>query len=339
MIVSAMVDGTFLRRSGLFIQLRGRDKRRHQLAWKYAHKKLKINNPVIFTAHASFHGRTLATITATGEPKYHKGFSLLMPAFHYVPYNDIGPLESAIAELDKNEWQVVAILLEALQGEGRIFLGDVAYFQKARELCDEKGILLILNEVQVCMGHSGKWCGYENLGIKPNIFTSAKGLGGGIPIGAMFCKSSCDVFGPSNHASSFGGTPFVCAVALSVCQIIERENLLANLRERGEQLRTGLKGIIAKHPYKFVEVSGWDLINDLVLSEEWEVTSLDIVKAGIAEGLSTVRASPRVLRFVPPLIVIAEKVDEALTALLRTLYKEHFACSQFPIPNSPNDDY
>ncbi len=285
-----------------------------KLARKYAHDKLNIDNPTILTAHASFHGRTLATITATGQPKYQKGFTPLMPGFHYVPYNDIAALESAIAELDKNERQVAAILLEALQGEGGVRPGDLAYFQRARQLCDEKGILLILDEVQVGMGRTGKFWGYENLGIEPDIFTSAKGLGGGIPIGAMLCKSSCDVFEPGSHASTFGGNPFACAVALSVCQTLERENLLANVSDRGEQLRAGLQAIAAKHPQTFAEVRGWGLINGLVLSEGSDLTSIDIVKAAMAEGLLIVPAGPKVLRFVPPLIVTAEEVDEAVAA-------------------------
>lgn len=290
-----------------------------KLARKYAHDKLNIDNPTILTARASFHGRTLATITATGQPKYQKGFTPLMPGFHYVPYNDIAALESAIAELDKNERQVAAILLEALQGEGGVRPGDLAYFQRARQLCDEKGILLILDEVQVGMGRTGKFWGYENLGIEPDIFTSAKGLGGGIPIGAMLCKSSCDVFEPGSHASTFGGNPFACAVALSVCQTLERENLLANVSDRGEQLRAGLQAIAAKHPQTFAEVRGWGLINGLVLREESDLTSIDIVKAAMAEGLLIVPAGPKVLRFVPPLIVTAEEVEEAVTATERAI--------------------
>ncbi|MGL5509242.1 MAG: aminotransferase class III-fold pyridoxal phosphate-dependent enzyme, partial [Microcoleaceae cyanobacterium] len=120
-----------------------------KLARKYAHEKLNINNPIVITAHASFHGRTLATITATGQPKYQKGFTPLMPGFHYVPYNDIHALEEAIALLDKDERQVAAIMMEALQGEGGVRPGDMAYFQKVRQICDEQGILLILDEVQV----------------------------------------------------------------------------------------------------------------------------------------------------------------------------------------------
>ena len=286
-----------------------------KLARKYAHEKLNIANPVILTAHASFHGRTMATITATGQPKYHKGFSPLMPGFHYVPYNDIEGLESAIAELDSNERQVAAILLEALQGEGGVRPGDIAYFQRVREICDEKGILLILDEVQVGMARTGKMWGYENLGIEPDIFTSAKGLGGGIPIGAMLCKSFCDVFEPGSHASTFGGNPFVCAVALEVCQTIEAESILANVQERGEQLREGLRAIATKYPHLIAEVRGWGLINGMELKAEIELTSIELVNAAIEQGLLLVPAGPKVVRFVPPLIVTAAEVDLALEAV------------------------
>lgn len=288
-----------------------------KLARKYAHDKLNITNPIILTAHASFHGRTLATITATGQPKYQKGFSPLMPGFHYVPYNDIAALEAAIAELDKDERQVAAILLEALQGEGGVRPGEIAYFQRIRELCDQKGILLILDEVQVGMGRSGQLWGYENLGIEPDIFTSAKGLGGGIPIGAMLCKSFCDVFEPGSHASTFGGNPFACAVALAVCQTLENENILANVQERGEQLRAGLRAIADKYPHAVTEVRGWGLINGMELNADLEITSSQLVKAAIEEGLLLVPAGPKVLRFVPPLIVSASEVDQALQALER----------------------
>ena len=290
-----------------------------KLARKYAHEKLNIENPTILTAHASFHGRTLATITATGQPKYHKGFSPLMPGFYYVPYNDIAAIERAIAELDKDKRQVAAIMLEALQGEGGVRPGDVAYFQRIREICNEKGILLILDEVQVGMGRSGKLWGYENLGIEPDIFTSAKGLGGGIPIGAMLCKSHCDVFEPGSHASTFGGNPFACAVALAVCQTLEQENLLTNVRHRGEQLRVGLNVIAAKYPNLFTEVRGWGLINGMELNADVELTSIDIVKAAMNEGLLIVPAGPKVLRFVPPLIVTETEVMEAMDALARAI--------------------
>ncbi|MGP1385976.1 MAG: aspartate aminotransferase family protein [Thainema sp.] len=286
-----------------------------KLARKYAHTKLGIENPMIITANASFHGRTLATITATGQPKYQKNFNPLMPGFYYVPYNDAAALETEIAELDQDQRQVAAILLEPLQGEGGVRPGDMAYFKRVRELCDEKGILLILDEVQVGMGRSGKLWGYENLGIEPDIFTSAKGLGGGIPIGAMLCKSSCDVFEPGDHASTFGGNPFACGVALAVCQTLEKENILANVQARGEQLRAGLTAIAQAYPQLVAEVRGWGLINGLELKADIAFKSIDVVKAAMDNGLLLVPAGPQVVRLVPPLIVSAEEIDQALEKL------------------------
>ncbi len=290
-----------------------------KLARKYAHTVLGIETPIILTAHASFHGRTLATVTATGQPKYQKNFDPLMPGFHYVEYNDIASLEAAIAQLDQPKRQVAAIMLEALQGEGGVRPGDVAYFKRVREICDEKGILLILDEVQVGMGRTGHYWGYENLGIEPDIFSSAKGLGGGIPIGAMLCKSFCDIFQPGDHASTFGGNPFACGVALSVCHTLETEQLLDNVQQRGEQLRAGLRAIAHTYPNLIAEVRGWGLINGLVLTPETPITSPEIVKAAIAEGLLLVPAGPKVVRFVPPLIVTAADVEQALVALKRAL--------------------
>ncbi len=286
-----------------------------KLARKYAHEVRHIADPVIITAHASFHGRTLATVTATGQPKYQKGFSPLVPGFHYVTYNDIAALETALDELDSGEPRVAAILLEALQGEGGVRPGDRAYFQRVRQLCDDRGILLILDEVQVGMGRSGKLWGYENLGIEPDIFTSAKGLGGGIPIGAMLCKSFCNVFQPGDHASTFGGNPFACGVALAVCQTIERENLLANVHDRGEQLREGLRAIAQTFPDHIAEVRGWGLINGLEIKADSPLTSPAIVKIAMANGLLLVPAGPKVVRFVPPLIVTEAEVNQALSAV------------------------
>lgn len=290
-----------------------------KLARKYAHTVRNITNPVIITANASFHGRTLATITATGQPKYQKDFNPLVPGFHYVPYNDFSALEAAVKELDQSEPQVAAILLEGLQGEGGVRPGDRDYFQQVRQLCDEKGILLILDEVQVGMGRSGKLWGYENLGVEPDIFTSAKGLGGGIPIGAMLCKSHCNVFQPGDHASTFGGNPFACAVALAVCQTIEQQNLLANVQARGEQLRAGLAQLAQKFPGLIADVRGWGLIDGLELNADAALTAPDVVKVAIQEGVLLVPAGPKVVRFVPPLIVTAEEIDRALTAIDRAL--------------------
>ncbi|WP_066425470.1 aspartate aminotransferase family protein [Anabaena sp. 4-3] len=290
-----------------------------KLARKYAHTVLEIDKPIILTANASFHGRTLATVTATGQPKYQKYFDPLVPGFHYVPYNDIGAIETAVSELDEGDYRVAAILIEPLQGEGGVRPGDVAYFQKLRQICDEIGILLICDEVQVGMGRSGKLWGYEHLGIEPDIFTSAKGLGGGIPIGAMMSKKFCDVFQPGEHASTFGGNPFVCGVALSVCQTLEKENILQNVQDRGEQLRAGLRAIAAKYPHHITDVRGWGLINGMELQADIQLTAADIVKAAMNEGLLLVPAGPKVVRFVPPLIVTEAEVNTALQAVDKAL--------------------
>ncbi|MDV3348500.1 aspartate aminotransferase family protein [Leptolyngbyaceae cyanobacterium CCMR0082] len=290
-----------------------------KLARKYGHTELGIDEPVVITAKASFHGRTLATITATGQPKYQKSFSPLVPGFHYVPFNDGDALEGAIASLNASGPRVAAILLEALQGEGGVNPGNVEYFQRVRQLCDQHKILLILDEVQVGVGRTGKVWGYENLGIEPDVITVAKGLGGGVPIGAMMCKSSCDVLGPGEHASTYGGNPFVCGVALAVCQTLESENLMANASARGQQLRQGLLKLVDAYPELFEQARGWGLINGLVLNGDAPLTSLDIVKAAMNEGLLLVPAGPNVVRFVPPLIVSAADVDEALKKLSKAV--------------------
>lgn len=290
-----------------------------KLARKYAHTVLGIAAPVIITAEASFHGRTLATVTATGQPKYQKNFDPLMPGFAYVPYNDFAALEAMIQEIDRNERRVAAVMLEALQGEGGVRPGDLDYFLRLRKLCNDKGILLILDEVQVGVGRTGKFWGYEHLGIEPDIFTSAKGLAGGIPIGAMMCKQFCDVFIPGDHASTFGGNPFACAAGLTVCQTIIQDKLLQNVQERGEQLRGKLRAIVQKYPQIFDEVRGWGLINGLQIKPEIALTSVDVVKAAIEQGLLLVPAGPKVIRFVPPLIVSASEIDQAIAALEKSI--------------------
>ncbi len=290
-----------------------------KLARKYAHTVLEIDKPVILTAKASFHGRTLATITATGQPKYQKHFNPLVPGFAYIPYNTIQAVEEAVTELDEGDQRVAAIMLEPLQGEGGVRPGELDYFLRVRKICDETGILLILDEVQVGMGRTGKYWGYENLGIEPDIFTSAKGLAGGIPIGAMMCKTFCNVFEPGDHASTFGGNPFACAAALSVAQTLERENILHNVQERGEQLRTRLRAIAHRYPNLVSEVRGWGLINGMELNADIDLTAIDVVKAAMDQGLLLVPAGPKVVRFVPPLIVSAEEVEEAVQVVERAI--------------------
>jgi acetylornithine aminotransferase len=283
-----------------------------KLVRKYAHTVLEfLEQPVILTAKSSFHGRTLATVTATGQPKYQKHFQPLVPGFEYVPYNDITAVEEAITNIDEGDRRVAAIMIEPLQGEGGVRPGNLDYFLRLRKICDETGILLVFDEVQTGVGRTGKMWGYENLGVEPDIFTSAKGLAGGIPIGAMMCKAFCDVFEPGNHASTFGGNPFACATSLAVLQTLEEENILQNVQVRGEQLRTKLRAIIKKYPQLFTEVRGWGLINGMEIKADIELTSLDIVKKAMEKGLLLAPAGPKVLRFVPPLIVSAAEIDQA----------------------------
>jgi acetylornithine aminotransferase len=291
-----------------------------KLVRKYAHTVLDfLEQPVILTAKDSFHGRTLATITATGQPKYQKDFEPLVEGFAYVPYNDITALENAIADIDEGNRRVAAIMIEPLQGEGGVRPGDLDYFLRLRKICDENNILLVFDEVQVGVGRTGKLWGYENLGVEPDIFTSAKGLAGGIPIGAMLCKDFCAVFEPGSHASTFGGNPFACAAALTVLQTIESENILQNVQARGEQLRVRLRAIAHQYPHLFAEVRGWGLIDGLELQADSELTSIDLVKAAMNEGLLLAPAGPKVLRFVPPLIVSEAEVEEAAQKLEKAI--------------------
>lgn len=299
-----------------------------KLVRKYAHTFLdKVEKPIILTAKDSFHGRTLATITATGQEKYQKGFAPLPEGFAYVPYNDITAVENAIADLDEGTLsRVVGIMIEPLQGEGGVRPGDLEYFLKLRKICDDNKILLVFDEVQVGIGRSGQLWGYENLGIEPDILTSAKGLAGGIPIGAMLCKDFCAAFEPGNHASTFGGNPFACAAALAVLQTLEQEKILQNVQARGEQLRVRLRAIAKKYPSLFVEVRGWGLINGLELRSDIDLTSINLVNAAMEEGLLLAPAGPKVLRFVPPLIVSQAEVEKGV-AILETAIEKLFSNS------------
>jgi acetylornithine aminotransferase len=291
-----------------------------KLVRKYAHTVLDfLEQPVILTAQASFHGRTLATVTATGQLKYQKDFEPLVDGFAYVPYNDITALENKIADIDEGNRRVAAIMLEPLQGEGGVRPGDLDYFLRVRKICDENDILLVFDEVQVGVGRTGKLWGYENLGVEPDIFTSAKGLAGGVPIGAMMCKKFCDVFEPGTHASTFGGNPLACSAGIAVLSTLEQENILQNVQARGEQLRVRLRAIAQKHPHLFTEVRGWGLINGIEIREDSQLTSIDLVKAAMQEGLLLAPAGPKVLRFVPPLIVSEAEVDRAAEILEKVI--------------------
>jgi len=289
-----------------------------KLARKHGHIRRGIERPLILTAEASFHGRTLAAVTATGQPKYHQGFEPMVEGFRYFPYNDIAAFEQLLQQCEAEGPRVAAVLLEPLQGEGGVIPGEPAFFRRIRQLCDERGILLILDEVQIGVGRSGRWWGYERLGIEPDAFTMAKGLGGGIPIGALAVKAAVDHFRPGDHASTFGGNPFATRAGLTVIEEIERRGLLAHVSRMEELLRAELDGLISRHPDLFTAARGWGLLQGLVLAEAGPAAA-ELVKAAMAEGLLLVPAGPRVVRFVPPLVIRPRHLRKAVSRLERAV--------------------
>ena len=286
-----------------------------KLTRKYAHTKLQIADPYIICANNSFHGRTLACVTATGQPKYQKYFDPLVPGFAHVPYNDFAALKSKVDELDAPTRRTAAIMLEPLQGEGGVTPADRTYLTQVRTLCSERGILLIFDEVQTGVGRTGTlWC-YEQFGVEPDIFTAAKGLAGGIPIGALLAKEFCAVFEPGEHATTFGGNPLACATALAVCSTIGNPEFLSNVTARGDELRTALSKFASERSELFAGVRGMGLLNGLVLQDAATVDAPAIARAAAGEGLLLVPAGPKVLRFVPPLIVNSSEISEAVSRL------------------------
>jgi acetylornithine/N-succinyldiaminopimelate aminotransferase len=275
-----------------------------------------ITKPVIITAEQSFHGRTMGGLSATGQPKYHKGFGYdgkMMPGFVFVPYNDPEALKQAVKDVQSSGQGLAAIMMEALQGEGGIIPGDADFFQTVRDLCDETGAFMICDEVQIGMGRSGKLWGYENLPVTPDIFTSAKALGGGVPIGAMMAAGeAANVFGPGDHASTYGGNPLACAAGLAVAQYLYDNDILSNVQARSKQLRTGLEEIAKNHPALLGETRGWGLLLGVVVSNP-EVPPGQIVQAAMEEGLLLVGAGSNVVRFVPPLIITEAEVEKLLS--------------------------
>ena len=290
-----------------------------KLARKHGHTRRGIERPVILTATASFHGRTLAAVTATGQPKYHQGFEPVVDGFDYVPYNDLEAFESCLNRHEAAGPSVAAVLIEPLQGEGGVNPGDRVYFQKLQELCRARDILLILDEVQVGMGRSGRWWGYEHLGIEPDAFTLAKGLGGGHAIGALLVRAQADVFEPGDHASTFGGNPFACRAGLTVATEIERRGLLNNVTARGEQLRDGLQELVKCFPEHLETVRGWGLLQGIVIRESSNWKAPQLAQAAIDQGLLLVAAGPSVLRMVPPLTINKREIRELLRRLAATL--------------------
>jgi len=295
-----------------------------------------ITDPVIITAKNSFHGRTLAAITATGQPKYHEGFTYggeMVSGFVYVDYNDVEGLKKLVEEINSTPKHleelgrkrgVAAIMMEPLQGEGGIVPGTPEFFTAARQLCDDTDSLLILDEVQIGMGRSGKLWGYENLpNIEPDIFTSAKALGGGVPIGAMMARGqAANTFGPGDHASTYGGNPLACAAGLAVAKYFSDHDILQNVQDRSEELISALKLITKKYPNVLSgDVRGWGLLIGVEVRDDVDITAGEVVGKAMEEGLLLVPAGPKIIRFVPPLIVSKEEIARAVDLFEKALEK------------------
>eukprot|EP00567_Pseudictyota_dubia_P014387 CAMPEP_0197444722 /NCGR_PEP_ID=MMETSP1175-20131217/10137_1 /TAXON_ID=1003142 /ORGANISM="Triceratium dubium, Strain CCMP147" /LENGTH=469 /DNA_ID=CAMNT_0042975561 /DNA_START=79 /DNA_END=1488 /DNA_ORIENTATION=+ len=304
-----------------------------KLARKHASNR-GITDPVIVTAKQSFHGRTLAALSATGQPKYHEGFGYggeMVRGFEFVTYNDAEELEAKVKEVEVTPEEdakagrkrgLAAIMMEPLQGEGGIIPGDPAFFAAARKLCDDTGALLLCDEVQVGMGRTGTLWGYENVGVEPDVFTSAKALGGGVPIGAMMARGeAANVLSPGTHASTYGGNPLACAAGVAVATYIAENDVLDNVRERGEQLSEGLASIGEKYPSILGGVRGWGLLKGVEVKEDAGCTAGELVGDAMKEGLLLVPAGPNVVRFVPPLVVTEEEVDKALERFEKAVEK------------------
>jgi acetylornithine/N-succinyldiaminopimelate aminotransferase len=276
-----------------------------KLARKYA-KKLQEGKTEIITAQHCFHGRTLATLTATAQPKYQQGYEPLPGGFSYITYNDIEALKKTISD------KTCAVMLEPIQGEGGIHVPDTDYLSQVRSLCDQYGALLILDEIQTGMGRTGTMFAYQQAGIRPDILTVAKGLGGGVPVGAFLATEQvAAAFGPGDHGSTFGGNPLACAAANAVLAVMDEEKLMDNAQQMGDYFKKGLLKLKEKYPQLILEVRG----KGLMLGAELAVPGREIVNHCLEKGAIINCTAGNVLRFVPPLNINTGHVNEVLQIL------------------------
>ena len=280
-----------------------------KMARRYQQKVLNNGRYEIITFENSFHGRTLATLTATGQEKVKEGFAPLPEGFRYIPINDIGALEAAISDT------TAAVMLGMIQAEGGIHPADPAFVHALVKLCDKHGILLIVDEIQTGMGRTGKLFAYEHYGIEPDIFTLAKGLGSGFPVGAAVAKEKLrEAFGPGSHGSTFGGTPIATAVVKATVETIVGEQLPERAAASGEYLMNQLSSKLAGNPF-VKEVRGKGLIVGIECAEPVAA----ILTAAQERGLLVISAGPSVIRLLPNLLVTNEEIDIAVGILTELL--------------------
>ena len=273
-----------------------------KLARKYGKERGASDRYEVISTRNSFHGRTLATVTATGQEKYQHGFEPLMPGFKHVPYNDLRAMERALDN------RTAAILVEPIQGEGGVHVPDDDYLPGLRKLCDESGALLILDEIQTGVGRTGRLWGYEHAGVEPDIMTLAKALANGVPIGAMLCREEvAAVLTSGTHGSTFGGTPFVTSVALATLTTVLGERMPERAARMGRELMDGLRAIQKRLPV-IRDVRG----RGLLIGAELSVPAGPVVDACRESGLLALTAGEKVLRLVPPMIVESRDCARAL---------------------------
>ena len=277
----------------------------NEAAMKLARRHTPKEKYKFITAERGFHGRTFAAVTATAQPKYHDGFLPMLPGFIYVPYNDIDAMHEAFTE------EVAAVLIEPIQGEGGINEATPEYMQTIRDLCDEHGAMMILDEVQTGMGRTGRWFGYQHFEVTPDIITLAKTLGGGVAIGAMMARPEIAAsLVPGTHASTFGGNPLACAAAIAVIEAIEEEKLIDNTIKMGEYARKKLEALKEKYPI-IDHVRG----RGLMIGVQLNMPGATLVSRCLAKGLRINCTHDTVVRFMPSMIVTQEEIDRAVAIL------------------------
>lgn len=279
-----------------------------KLARKYGKLHLHGAHEFICADHA-FHGRTLGALAATGKREYQEPFEPLPPGFVHVPFNDFQALKAATTD------KTCAVLLEPVQAEGGVYVADESYMRSVRSWCDQRGLLLILDEVQTGMGRTGKLFAFQHYGIEPDILTLGKGLGGGVPISAILAKERAAVFGPGDHGTTFGGNPLMCSVALATVRWILEHDLPDQAARMGDYFMQRLHGLKTKHRC-VREVRGKGLLLAIEFDQD---LALDMVQTCVANGLLTNPVRPNALRLMPPLIVTAEEIDQAVEVLDRSL--------------------
>ncbi|MFD2671947.1 acetylornithine transaminase [Marinicrinis sediminis] len=283
-----------------------------KLARKYHQNVLQTGRNEIVTFEQSFHGRTLATLTATGQDKVKDGFHPLPAGFVYSPYNDLDALASKISD------RTCAIMLEMVQGEGGVNPAEPSFVQGVAELCREHGILMIVDEIQTGIGRTGKWFAYQHYGIEPDIVTVAKGLGNGFPIGAMLGKAHlAEAFGPGSHATTFGGTPIASSVGLAVLETMDQQQLIDRVADLGSRLLSRLQERYGGRK-DVLEIRG----KGLLIGIQFDHAVADYIQQAREKGLLVVQAGPNVLRLLPNFLVTETELDEAMTILEQVLGTE-----------------